>query len=132
MQVSFKISKISNFSFSFKLNEKKKVPLKRYGLERRGRGFEKVFAGGGLIFNRGLEIIQKNVAWQKKGGEKTEGDFVTLNESMKYVHWFNITCIIFYIVFLANTAQKMKFSIKDFLSKCDQIHSFPADLVAFT
>ena len=132
MQVSFKISKISNFSFSFKLNEKKKVPLKRYGLERRGRGFEKVFGGGGLIFNRGLEIIQKNVAWQKKGGEKTEGDFVTLNESMKYVHWFNITCIIFYIVFLANTAQKMKFSIKDFLSKCDQIHSFPADLVAFT
>ena len=64
MQVNFKISKISNFSFSFKLNEKKKVPLKRYGLERRGRGrgFEKVFAGGGLIFNRGLEIIQKNVA----------------------------------------------------------------------
>ena len=51
---------------------------------------------------------------------------------MKYVHRFNITCIIFYIVFLANTAQKMKFSIKDFLSKCDQIHSFPADLVAFT
>ena len=62
MQVSFKISKISNFSFSFKLNEKKKVPLKRYGLERRVRGFEKVFDGGGLIFNRGLEIIQKNVA----------------------------------------------------------------------
>ena len=24
-----------------------------------------------------------------------------------------------------NTAQKMKFSIKDFFSKCDQIHSFP-------
>ena len=28
------------------------------------------------------------------------------------------------------TAQKMKFSIKDFFSKCDQM--FPADLVTFT
>ena len=101
---------------------------------RRGGGgaSRKFLLEGGLIFNRGLEIIQKNVAWQKRGGEKTEGDFVTLNESMKYVDWFNITSIIFYIVFLANTAQKMKFSIKDFLSKCDQIRSFPADLVAFT
>ena len=29
------------------------------------------------------------------------------------------------------TAQKMKFSIKDFFSKCDQIPQFPADLVTF-
>ena len=29
-----------------------------------------------------------------------------------------------YIVTIANTAQKMKFSIKDFCSKCDQIRSF--------
>ena len=29
-------------------------------------------------------------------------------------------------------AQKMKFSIKDFFSKCDQIRKFPADLVTFT
>ena len=36
-------------------------------------------------------------------------------------------------VFLVSgeTAQKMKFSIKDFFSKCDQIQ-FPADLVTFT
>ena len=27
-------------------------------------------------------------------------------------------------VFYGNTAQKMKFSIKDFFRKCDQIHSF--------
>ena len=27
-----------------------------------------------------------------------------------------------------NTAQKMKFSIKDFLSKCDQIRKFPEKL----
>ena len=46
-----------------------------------GGGSRKFLLEGGLIFNRGLEIIQKNVAWQKKGGEKTEGDFVTLNES---------------------------------------------------
>ena len=30
------------------------------------------------------------------------------------------------------TAQKKKFSIKDFSSKCDQIRSFLADLVTFT
>ena len=30
------------------------------------------------------------------------------------------------------TAQKMKFSITDFFSKCDQIGSFPADLIIFT
>ena len=30
------------------------------------------------------------------------------------------------------TAQKMKFSIKDFLSKFDQIRNFPADWVIFT
>ena len=36
------------------------------------------------------------------------------------------------ILFLSKTAQKMKFSIKEFLSKCDQISQFPADLVKFT
>ena len=30
------------------------------------------------------------------------------------------------------TAQKMKFSIKNFFSKCDQIHSLTAGLVTFT
>ena len=33
---------------------------------------------------------------------------------------------------LPYTAQKKKFSIKDFSSKCDQIRSFLADLVTFT
>ena len=49
---SIKISKASNFSFSFKLNEKKKVSLKITGLERpRGldkKGMEKKRGGGGL------------------------------------------------------------------------------------
>ena len=31
-----------------------------------------------------------------------------------------------------DTAQKIKFSIKDFFSKCDQNPQFPADLVTFT
>ena len=31
-----------------------------------------------------------------------------------------------------NAAQKMKFSIRDFFSKCDQIRSFFPDLVTFT
>ena len=33
---------------------------------------------------------------------------------------------------LDSTAQKLKFSVKGFFSKCDQIHSFFADLVTFT
>ena len=36
-----------------------------------------------------------------------------------------------YVIF-AITAQKMKFSIKDFFSKCDINSKFPADLVTFT
>ena len=32
----------------------------------------------------------------------------------------------------SDTAQKMKFSIKDFFCKCDQIPQFPADLVTLT
>ena len=41
--MSTKISKTSYFSFTFKLNEKKEVPLKKFSLER---GLQEVFAGG--------------------------------------------------------------------------------------
>ena len=34
--------------------------------------------------------------------------------------------------FFITAAQEMKFSIKDFFSKCDQMRKFPADLVTFT
>ena len=65
--MSIKISKISYFSFSFKLNEKK-VPLKN--MVWRG-GLQENFAGmGELIFNRGLEIFQKRGA--RLGVEKKE------------------------------------------------------------
>ena len=33
---------------------------------------------------------------------------------------------------IKNTAQKIKFSIKNFFSKCDQTRRYPADLVTFT
>ena len=36
------------------------------------------------------------------------------------------------LIYLLNTAQKMKFSIKDFFSKYDQILQKTADLVTFT
>ena len=42
-QVSIKISKIDYFSFTFKINEKKKVLLKNFGLEK--GGYKKTFAG---------------------------------------------------------------------------------------
>ena len=65
--MSIKISKISYFSFSFKLNEKSVV--KKYSLKR--QKYDKLFARvGGLIFNRGLEIFQKCEDWQKRGREK--------------------------------------------------------------
>ena len=56
------------------LNEKKKVPLKIYGLESRwGGDCKKIFAGGGgVIFDRGLEILQKR-GLHKKGEDKSRG-----------------------------------------------------------
>ena len=56
------------------LNEKKKVPLKIYGLESGwGGGCKKIFAGGGgVIFDRGLEILQKR-GLHKKGEDKSRG-----------------------------------------------------------
>ena len=42
-QVSIEISKTSYFYFSFKLNEKKKVPLRKYDLGRRGTDYKKNF-----------------------------------------------------------------------------------------
>ena len=46
-QVSIKISKISKFSFTFKLNEKKKVPLKM------------IWRGGGVTGKYLLEGVEK-------------------------------------------------------------------------
>ena len=46
--------------------------------------------------------------------------FSTLNKVNKLMDEFTIT------------PQKMKFSIKDFFSKCNQIRRFSADLVTFT
>ena len=46
-QVSIKISKISKFSFTFKLNEKKKVPLKM------------IWSGGGITGKYLLEGVEK-------------------------------------------------------------------------
>ena len=37
-----------------------------------------------------------------------------------------------YLYFVFYTVQKMRFSIKDFSSKCDQIRSFQTDLLIFT
>ena len=74
-QESIKMSKYSYFSFSFKLNEKKKAPLKKYGLERGGGVTRKFLLEGGLIFNRELqiknrEILQKEGGLTRKGGRK--------------------------------------------------------------
>ena len=57
--MSSKVSKISYFSFSFKLNEKK-VLLKKHGLQLNLWGKEdRSLRGGG-----------KKGAWQERGGEK--------------------------------------------------------------
>ena len=55
--MSIKIPKISYFSVKYNLNEKKKVPFKKYGLER---WFTRnILLEGGLIINRGLEMFKK-------------------------------------------------------------------------
>ena len=54
----------------------------------------------------------------------------------KKMYLFDVHIIFFKIgVFYhlkVDTAQEMRFSIKDFFSKCDQKPKFPADLVTFT
>ena len=67
------IYNISYFSFSFKLNENKKVQLKKFGLEIGGLQENFYWRGG-------FEIFQKKVgAWWEKGG-KYGGDFCSSKE----------------------------------------------------
>ena len=41
---------------------------------------------------------------------------------------FNLNIQIFFVIAITTTAQKMKFSIKDFFSKCDQIRTFTEEI----
>ena len=66
-QVSIKILKTGYFYFTFKLNEKKKVPFKKYGMERGGLQ-ENLCRRGWLMFHRRLEMFQKRGS-DKKGVE---------------------------------------------------------------
>ena len=68
---SIKMSKVSYFSVSFKLNKKNKVPLKY--MICRGEVTRNFLLEEGLIFNRGLEIIQKKGRLYKKGVERKQG-----------------------------------------------------------
>ena len=68
--MSAKTSKFRYFSFTFKLNNKKKVPLKNFGLERKYS--RKLLLEGSLIFIGGLEIFQKK-GLDKKGQRKSRG-----------------------------------------------------------
>ena len=58
--MSIEISKISYFSFTYKLNKKEEVLLKKYGLERGGA--RKFLWEGDLIFNKRLKYFQKSRA----------------------------------------------------------------------
>ena len=73
--MSFKISKIIYFSFTFKLKDKKKVPLKKKnGLER--GGYRKCFDGGGrggVGWLGWLEVFQKRGLKQERGEVKMGG-----------------------------------------------------------
>ena len=66
------MSKISVFSFTFKLNKKEKVPLKKIGLER--GVYKNIFAGGGVWLLIGGWKYLKGGAWQERGKEKIEGE----------------------------------------------------------
>ena len=43
---------------------------------------KKVFAGGGLIFNRGLIVFQRGMGLTRKGGENMEEEIVTPKDTM--------------------------------------------------
>ena len=60
------IYNISYFSFSFKLNENKKVQLKKFGLEI--GGYKKIFTGEG-----GLKYFKKKWGLDEKRVENMEG-----------------------------------------------------------
>ena len=47
-------------------------------------------------------------------------------------HRTSLHCIINCLLIILDTVQKIKFSMKDFFSKCDEIRKKPADLVTFT
>ena len=64
--MSTEIFKISYFSFTLKLNAKKKLPLKISDLER--RGCKKIFAGGGVMFHKGGEGGLARREWFKNFG----------------------------------------------------------------
>ena len=90
-QVNIKVSKISYYSFNFKLNEKKKVPLKTWVGEGK---LNENFCWRGLMFNRKVGNISKNggEGLQKKGVGKNRG-VATLKETMTIVpeskQWVN-------------------------------------------
>ena len=79
-QVSIEISKMIHFSFTFKLNEKRKVLLKNMIWRGILQG-NICWRGGGSIFNRGLRNISKRGGLDKKGVEKN-GGVKTLKNTM--------------------------------------------------
>ena len=86
--MDIKISKISYFSFIFKLNEKRKVPLKN--MVCRG-GLQETFClRSSLMFNRELEIFQK------RAGLTRVSRFDTQRNYGKVSDWetFNLHCLI--------------------------------------
>ena len=62
------IFKISYFSFPFKVNENKKVPLNN--MVSRWRVSRKFLLEEDLIFNKRVGNISKKGAWQERGGDK--------------------------------------------------------------
>ena len=97
--MSIKISKISHFSFSFKFNEMKIVPLKNMVLEGGGGITRNIFLEGGKVWSLivGWKYFQKK--WQRKSRRR----FVILRETMgAYLNWngFNYSFMFFLSVIL--------------------------------
>ena len=70
--MSIKISKIGHSSFTFKLNNKKKVLLKKF-VWRAGSYKKKIDGGEVWSLRGGLKIFKKGSGLTRKGGEKIEG-----------------------------------------------------------
>ena len=70
--MSFKTSKISYLSFTFKLNEKK-VPLKKIWFGDRGLQKNVLLEGGCKMYEGVLEMFQERESLTKKGWRKFKG-----------------------------------------------------------
>ena len=84
----------------------------------------------GILRSRPVQTVAQMLRHSIQKLQNTE---TCLKPSQKFVTWFYMKCFIIdvwlYSKYAFDITQKMKFSIKHFFSKCDQIHIYWIKLV---